>query len=187
MVDGVVAAEQDLRDRHNVVPFGEQIVENVGQCLGCVLACVVEEDDRPALYLARHAFGDLGGGNALPVERVPVGSSWNALRITACRSSYAWVGGRQYDHHEHIYDYRPRRLGRASGGDLPPLHSAADFPHAGVERWTPSTPDSLSTRRAAFRSRGRSSCAGSSPRESSASFQTGAFPVRICGALPSAN
>ena len=97
MVDGVVAAEQDLRDRHNVVPFGEQIVENVGQCLGRVLACVVEENDRPVLYLARHAFGDFGGGNALPVERITIPYSSKPLRRSGLPSVAAFAQFRRVD------------------------------------------------------------------------------------------
>ena len=86
VVDGILTREQDLRDRYDLVPLGEQIVKNIRQRLGCVLARVVEQHDRSALHLARHALRDLTRRDALPVEGIPTGSTWKRLRQLVFRS-----------------------------------------------------------------------------------------------------
>ena len=86
MVDGVIAGQENFRDWHDLVALGKEIVEDAGQGLGRVLARVVEEHDRAACDLARHALCDLVGGNALPVERIPTGSTWKRLRRLVFRS-----------------------------------------------------------------------------------------------------
>lgn len=83
VVDGILTREQDLRDRYDLVPLGEQIVKNIRQRLGCVLARVVEQHDRSALHLARHALRDLTRRDALPVEGIPTGSTWKRLSCLA--------------------------------------------------------------------------------------------------------
>lgn len=87
VVDSVVTREQDLRDRYDLVPLGEQIVKNIRQRLGCVLARVVEQHDRSTLHLARHALRDLTRRDALPVERIHIPNSLNYLPISGvCES-----------------------------------------------------------------------------------------------------
>ena len=46
-------------------------------------ARIVEQHDRPALYLARHTLRDLTRRNALPVEGIPTGSTWKRLSCLA--------------------------------------------------------------------------------------------------------
>ena len=72
MVDGVIPCEDQLGNGDEGIALFCEIVENVGQRLGGVKSCVVKEDDRPRLYLARNAPGDLGGGEVLPVETVHI-------------------------------------------------------------------------------------------------------------------
>ena len=79
MVDGIVTGEQDLRNRYDLIPLGEQVVENIRQRLGRVLTRVVEQHDRPALHLACHALRDLTRRDALPVEGIHTGSTWKRL------------------------------------------------------------------------------------------------------------
>ena len=59
VVDGAFARQQYFGDRHDIVAFGQQIVEDIGQSLRCVLARVVEKHDGTALYLACHTLCDL--------------------------------------------------------------------------------------------------------------------------------
>ncbi len=86
VVDGIVTGEQDLRNRYDLIPLGEQVVENIRQRLGRVLTRVVEQHDRPALHLACHALRDLTRRDALPVEGIPTGSTWKRLRRLVFRS-----------------------------------------------------------------------------------------------------
>ena len=44
-----------------------------------MLRRVVEQDDAPRLYLARHPFRNIRGGQVFPVQAVPTGSSRKAL------------------------------------------------------------------------------------------------------------
>ena len=83
VVDGVVAREQDLRNRYDLIPLGEQVVEDIRQRLGRMLARIVEQHDRPALHLARHTLRDLTRRDALPVEGIPTGSTWKRLSCLA--------------------------------------------------------------------------------------------------------
>ena len=83
VVDGIVTGEQDLRNRYDLIPLGEQVVENIRQRLGRVLTRVVEQHDRPALHLACHALRDLTRRDALPVEGIPTGSTWKRLSCLA--------------------------------------------------------------------------------------------------------
>lgn len=76
VVDGIVTGEQDLRNRYDLIPLGEQVVEDIRQRLGRMLARIVEQHDRPALHLARHTLRDLTRRDALPVEGIPTGSTW---------------------------------------------------------------------------------------------------------------
>ena len=86
VVDGVVTGEQDLRNRYDLIPLGEQVVEDIRQRLGRMLARIVEQHNRPALHLACHALRDLTRRNALPVEGIPTGSTWKRLRRLVFRS-----------------------------------------------------------------------------------------------------
>ena len=86
VVDGIVTGEQDLRNRYDLIPLGEQVVEDIRQRLGRMLARIVEQHDRPALHLARHTLRDLTRRNALPVEGIPTGSTWKRLRQLVFRS-----------------------------------------------------------------------------------------------------
>ena len=83
VVDGIVTGEQDLRNRYDLIPLGKQVVENIRQRLGRVLARIVEQHDRPALHLACHALCDLTRRDALPVEGIPTGSTWKRLSCLA--------------------------------------------------------------------------------------------------------
>ena len=83
VVDGIVTGEQDLRNRYDLIPLGEQVVEDIRQRLGRMLARIVEQHDRPALHLARHTLRDLTRRDALPVEGVPTGSTWKRLSCLA--------------------------------------------------------------------------------------------------------
>ena len=83
VVDGIVTGEQDLRNRYDLIPLGEQVVEDIRQRLGRMLARIVEQHDRPALHLACHALRDLTRRDALPVEGVPTGSTWKRLSCLA--------------------------------------------------------------------------------------------------------
>lgn len=86
VVDGIVTGEQDLRNRYDLIPLGEQVVEDIRQRLGRMLARIVEQHDRPALHLARHTLRDLTRRDALPVEGIPTGSTWKRLRRLVFRS-----------------------------------------------------------------------------------------------------
>lgn len=83
VVDGIVTGEQDLRNRYDLIPLGEQVVEDIRQRLRRMLARIVEQHDRPALYLARHTLRDLTRRDALPVEGIPTGSTWKRLSCLA--------------------------------------------------------------------------------------------------------
>ena len=83
VVDGIVTGEQDLRNRYDLIPLGEQVVEDIRQRLGRMLARIVEQHDRPALHLARHTLRDLTRRDALPVEGIPTGSTWKRLSCLA--------------------------------------------------------------------------------------------------------
>ena len=83
VVDGIVTGEQDLRNRYDLIPLGEQVVEDIRQRLRRVLARIVEQHDRPALHLACHALRDLTRRDALPVEGIPTGSTWKRLSCLA--------------------------------------------------------------------------------------------------------
>lgn len=83
VVDGIVTGEQDLRNRYDLIPLGEQVVEDIRQRLGRMLARIVEQHDRPALHLARHTLCDLTRRDALPVEGIPTGSTWKRLSCLA--------------------------------------------------------------------------------------------------------
>ena len=83
VVDGIVTGEQDLRNRYDLIPLGEQVVEDIRQRLGRMLARIVEQHDRPALHLARHTLRDLPRRDALPVEGIPTGSTWKRLSCLA--------------------------------------------------------------------------------------------------------
>lgn len=83
VVDGIVTGEQDLRNRYDLIPLGEQVVEDIRQRLRRMLARIVEQHDRPALHLARHTLCDLTRRDALPVEGIPTGSTWKRLSCLA--------------------------------------------------------------------------------------------------------
>ena len=83
VVDGIVTGEQDLRNRYDLIPLGEQVVEDIRQRLGRMLARIVEQHDRPALHLARHTLRDLTRRDALPVKGIPTGSTWKRLSCLA--------------------------------------------------------------------------------------------------------
>lgn len=83
VVDGIVTGEQDLRNRYDLIPLGEQVVEDIRQRLGRMLARIMEQHDRPALHLARHTLRDLTRRDALPVEGIPTGSTWKRLSCLA--------------------------------------------------------------------------------------------------------
>ena len=83
VVDGIVTGEQDLRNRYDLIPLGEQVVEDIRQRLGRMLARIVEQHDRPALHLARHTLRDLTRRDALPVEGIHTGSTWKRLSCLA--------------------------------------------------------------------------------------------------------
>ncbi len=83
VVDGIVTGEQDLRNRYDLIPLGEQVIEDIRQRLGRMLARIVEQHDRPALHLARHTLRDLTRRDALPVKGIPTGSTWKRLSCLA--------------------------------------------------------------------------------------------------------
>ena len=72
--------QQDLGDRHDLIALAEQVVEDIRQRLRRVLARVVKENDGAVCHLPRHALGDLSSGDALPVERIPIGNDLKPLR-----------------------------------------------------------------------------------------------------------
>ena len=74
MIHIVVAGEDDLRDGDNFVSRRLEEVQNGGQSLGGVESGVVEEDDGAGLRLAGDPFGDLPGGQLLPVQTVASGN-----------------------------------------------------------------------------------------------------------------
>lgn len=97
MVDGVIAGQENFRDRHDLVALGKEIVEDAGQGLGRVLARVVEEHDGAVRHLPRHALGDLTGGAALPVERIHIPYSLKPLPRKGLASIATFVQSRRVD------------------------------------------------------------------------------------------
>ena len=75
VVEGIFPVDEDLRDRHDLIALLLEIAQNFGQRLRRVLPRVVEQHNGAGAHFACHAFGDLRGGDALPVEAVPTGSS----------------------------------------------------------------------------------------------------------------
>ena len=82
VIEGVFPRKQDLRDRHDLIALLLEITQNFGQRLRRVLARIVKQHDGAGAHLACHALGDLRGGDALPVEAVPIPykgkSAWRA-------------------------------------------------------------------------------------------------------------
>lgn len=67
MVDGVIALENNLGHRDDIISIGDEIFDNTGEGLRRVQGCVVKQDDAARLDLACHALGDIGGRQILPV------------------------------------------------------------------------------------------------------------------------
>ena len=72
MVDGVFPVQQDLRDGDKGIAVLEELFQDARQSLWSVLGSVVEQDDGPGLDLFGDPFGDLRGGEVLPVQAVHV-------------------------------------------------------------------------------------------------------------------
>lgn len=70
MVNGVGLGQDDLGDGDEGIAILQQTLDNAGQRLRGVLGGVVKEDDGAGADLGGHSFGDLSGGEVLPVQGI---------------------------------------------------------------------------------------------------------------------
>lgn len=70
MVDGVLAGQDNLRDRYKGVPLLKQGLDNGGQGLRGMEGCVMEQNDGPGLDLSRDPPGNLPSRQVLPVQGI---------------------------------------------------------------------------------------------------------------------
>ena len=70
MVDGIGLRQDDLGDGNEGIALLKQELNDTGQRLRGVLGGVVEQDNGAGTDLGGHLFGDLPGGQALPIQAV---------------------------------------------------------------------------------------------------------------------
>ena len=70
VVDGILPAEEDLRDGDEGIALLEEGLDDGGQGLRGMEGGVVEQDDGAGLDLGGHPLDDLSGGQVLPVQAV---------------------------------------------------------------------------------------------------------------------
>ncbi len=79
VVDGVGLGEDDLGDGDEGIAVLQELFDDAGQGLGGVEGRVVEEHDGPRLHLGGHPLSNLTGGEALPIQTVPVRNGFKLL------------------------------------------------------------------------------------------------------------
>lgn len=85
MVDGVLAGKQDLGDGHEGVAVLNEGLQNRGQGLRGVQGGIVEQHDRPRLYLFRDPLDNLRSFQVFPVQAVTFRNQFKALGALGIR------------------------------------------------------------------------------------------------------
>ena len=89
MVDGILAAEQQLRHGKHTVALGYEPLYYPRQSLGGVQRCVVEQNYAPLAHPGQHPLLYLRRTQILPIQTVPIGSSWKALALKNPAEAFA--------------------------------------------------------------------------------------------------
>lgn len=85
VIHNIVARQQQLRDRDDVVAVLQQVLDHGRERLGRMLRGVVEQDDAAGPDAAFDALRDLPGGELLPVEAVPTGNTFKGSDLSVSR------------------------------------------------------------------------------------------------------
>ena len=91
MIHVVFPLQKDLGNGDDLISGGLEKFQDRRQCLGRVECSVVEQADGAGLDLAGDPLGDFLGGEILPVQTVPVGSSWKVFRCIVVKPKFVCV------------------------------------------------------------------------------------------------